>query len=64
MSKFGDSVTGVCHAWGCMVGCWIGRISHTNLKNRMVIYGMVISGIATSKNHIYQIELLLVPGQI
>ena len=38
----------------CMVGC-IGRISHTNLKNRMVI-----SRIATSKNHIE----LLVPGQI
>jgi hypothetical protein len=44
----------VCHARGCMVGC-MGRISHTNLKNRMVI-----SGIATSKNHIE----LLVPGQI
>jgi hypothetical protein len=29
-----------------MVGC-MGRISHTNLKNRMVI-----SGVATSKNHI------------
>ena len=38
----------------CMVGC-MGRISHTNLKIRMVI-----SGIATSKNHIE----LLVPGQI
>jgi hypothetical protein len=35
----------VCHARGCMVGC-MGRISHTNLKNRMVI-----SEIATSKNH-------------
>jgi hypothetical protein len=46
----------VCHARGCMVGC-MGRISHTNLKNRMVI-----SRIATSKNHI---ELhILVPGQI
>jgi hypothetical protein len=44
----------VCHARGCMVGC-MGRISHTNLKNRMVIYG-----VATSKNHIE----LLVPGQI
>ena len=44
----------VCHARGCMVGC-MGRISHTNLKNRMVI-----SGVATSKNHIE----LLVPGQI
>jgi hypothetical protein len=38
----------------CMVGC-IGRISHTNLKIRMVI-----SRIATSKNHIE----LLVPCQI
>ena len=38
----------------CMVGC-MGRISHTNLKNRMMI-----SRIATSKNHIE----LLVPGQI
>ncbi len=38
----------------CMVGC-MGRISHTNLKIRMVI-----SEIATSKNHIE----LLVPGQI
>ena len=38
----------------CMVGC-MGRISHTNLKIRMVI-----SRIATSKNHIE----LLVPGQI
>ena len=38
----------------CMVGC-MGRISHTNLKNRMVIFR-----IATSKNHIE----LLVPGQI
>jgi hypothetical protein len=38
----------------CMVGC-MGRIFHTNLKNRMVI-----SRIATSKNHIE----LLVPGQI
>ena len=38
----------------CMVG-YIGRISHTNLKIRMVI-----SKIATSKNHIE----LLVPGQI
>jgi hypothetical protein len=38
----------------CMVGCMC-RISHTNLKNRMVI-----SGIATPKNHIE----LLVPGQI
>jgi hypothetical protein len=37
-----------------MVGC-MGRISHTNLKVRMVI-----CGIATSKNHIE----LLVPGQI
>ena len=37
-----------------MVGC-MGRISHTNLKKRMVI-----SRIATSKNHIE----LLVPGQI
>ena len=37
-----------------IVGC-TGRISHTNLKIRMVI-----SGIATSKNHIE----LLVPGQI
>jgi hypothetical protein len=37
-----------------MVGC-MGRISHTNLKTRMVI-----SGIATSKIHIE----LLVPGQI
>jgi hypothetical protein len=37
-----------------MVGC-MGRISHTNLKNRMLI-----SRIATSKNHIE----LLVPGQI
>jgi hypothetical protein len=37
-----------------MVGC-MGRISHTNLKNRMVIFG-----IATSKNHIE----LLVPDQI
>ena len=36
----------VCHARGCMVGC-IGRISHTNFKNCMVIYR-----IATSKNHI------------
>jgi hypothetical protein len=44
----------VCHAWGCMVGC-MGRISHTNLKNRIVI-----SEIATSKNHIE----LLVPSQI
>jgi hypothetical protein len=34
---------------------YMARISHTNLKNRMVI-----SGIATSKNHIE----LLVPGQI
>ena len=34
------------HARGCMVGC-IGKISHTNLKNRMAI-----SGFATSKNHI------------
>jgi hypothetical protein len=46
------------HARGCtkfsMVGC-MGRISHTNFKNRMVI-----SRIATSKNHIE----LLVPGQI
>jgi hypothetical protein len=40
----------VCHARGGMVGC-MGRISHTNLKNRMVI-----SRIATSKNHI---ELLV-----
>jgi hypothetical protein len=40
----------------CMVGC-MGRISHTNLKIRMVI-----SRIAISKNHI---ELhVLVPGQI
>ena len=39
-----------------MVGC-MGRISHTNLKNRMVI-----SRIATSKNHI--LVELLVPGQI
>jgi hypothetical protein len=38
----------------CMVGC-MGRISHTNLKIRMVI-----SRSATSKNHIE----LLVPGQI
>jgi hypothetical protein len=38
----------------CMAGC-MGRISHTNLKIRMVI-----SRIATSKNHIE----LLVPGQI
>jgi hypothetical protein len=38
----------------CMVGR-MGRISHTNLKNRMVI-----SRIATSKNHIEP----LVPGQI
>ena len=38
----------------CMVGC-MGRISHTNLKNRMVIFR-----IATLKNHIE----LLVPGQI
>jgi hypothetical protein len=37
-----------------MVGC-MGRISHTNLKNRMVIFR-----IATSKKHIE----LLVPGQI
>jgi hypothetical protein len=44
----------VCHAWGCMVGR-MGRISHTILKNRMVIYG-----VATSKNHIE----LLVPDQI
>jgi hypothetical protein len=44
----------VCHARGCMVGC-MGRISHTNLKNRMVI-----SGVVTSKNHIE----LLVPGKI
>jgi hypothetical protein len=33
----------------------MGRISHTNLKNRIVI-----SKIATSKNHIE----VLVPGQI
>jgi hypothetical protein len=32
----------------------MGRISHTNLKNRMVI-----SGVVTSKNHIE----LLVPGK-
>jgi hypothetical protein len=38
----------------CMVGC-MGRISHTNLKIRMVI-----SRIATLKNH----KELLVPGQI
>jgi hypothetical protein len=44
----------VCHARGCMMGC-MGRISHTSLKIRAVIYG-----IATSKNHIE----LLVPGQI
>ena len=42
------------HARGGMAGC-IGEISHTNLKNRMVI-----SGIATSKIH----TELLVPGQI
>jgi hypothetical protein len=34
---------------------YMGRISHTNLKLRMVI-----SGIVTSNNHIE----LLVPGQI
>ena len=33
----------------------MGRISHTNLKIRILIYG-----IATSKNHIE----LLVPGKI
>jgi hypothetical protein len=44
----------VCHARGCMVGC-MGRISHTNLKNRIVF-----SGIATSKNHIE----LLVPAAV
>ena len=44
----------VCHARGCMVGC-MGKISHTNLKNRMVI-----SGVATSKNHME----LLVPDKI
>jgi hypothetical protein len=38
----------------CVVGC-MGRISHTIFKNRMVI-----SRMATSKNHIE----LLVPGQI
>ena len=38
----------------CMVGC-MGRIYHTNLKNRTAI-----SRIATSKNH----TELLVPGQI
>ena len=36
----------VCHARGCMVGC-MGRISHKNLKIHIVI-----SEIATSKNHI------------
>jgi hypothetical protein len=44
----------VCHAGGWMVGC-MGRISHTNLKIRMLIYGTT-----TSKNHIE----LLVFGQI
>jgi hypothetical protein len=39
----------------CMVGC-MDRISHTNLKNRMVV-----SRIATSKNHM-ELGLLLVPG--
>ena len=47
---FGDSVS----CPGCMVGR-MGRISHTNLKNRMVILG-----VATSKNHIE----LLGPGHI
>jgi hypothetical protein len=37
----------------------MGRISHTDLKNR-TFESIVISGIATSKNHIE----LLVPGQI
>jgi hypothetical protein len=40
------------HAWGCMVGS-MGRISHTNFQNRMVIFRIRI---ATSKNHI---ELLV-----
>jgi hypothetical protein len=48
--------------YGGLYAC-MGRISHTNLKIRMVIYK-----IATSKNHIEPcIELLmelLVPGQI
>ena len=38
----------------CMLGC-VGRISHTNLKSRMVV-----SRTATSKKH----KELLVPGQI
>jgi hypothetical protein len=42
------------HSRACMVG-FMGRISHTNLKNRTMI-----SEIATSKNHIE----LLDPGQI
>jgi hypothetical protein len=47
----------VCHARGCMVGC-MGRISHTNLKIRIVI-----SGIATSKKS-HSTRVLLVSGQI
>ena len=43
----------ICHSRGCMVGC-VGRISHTNLKNRMVI-----SRIATSENHIELYVLVL-----
>jgi hypothetical protein len=37
----------------------MGRISHTNLKNRMVI-----SRIATSKNHIELLVPICDPGQI
>jgi hypothetical protein len=39
----------------CMMGC-VGRISHTNFKNRMVI-----SRIATSKNHIELLILMTGP---
>ena len=49
----------VCHAWGCMVGC-MERISHTNLKIRMVI-----SRIATSKNHIqHEICMFVSTGRV